>query len=61
MDSDDKMVLHQFFKVGVSVDSDEEEQFTILACLLQVLADELKSAAPKHGHSKFGRKKSKTR
>jgi hypothetical protein len=37
-------------------DSDEEEQFTILACLLQVLADELKSAAPKHGHSKFGRK-----
>jgi hypothetical protein len=56
MDRDTEMMMHQFMEKEAIAATNEDEYFTILACLLHLQAYELKKAAPKRGGSKFGRK-----
>jgi hypothetical protein len=53
-------MLHQFREEEGDVPSDEEEQMTILSCLLQLQALE-DAATPGRGGSKFVQEKSKHR
>jgi acyl carrier protein len=49
MDSNDNMMLHQLLEEEANAAIDEEEHFTVLACLLRLQADGLENTAPGHG------------
>jgi hypothetical protein len=60
MDSDDEMMLF-FMQKEKNASTDQEEYLAIIAALLQMQADDLRSVACTRGGSKFGRRKSKDR
>jgi hypothetical protein len=51
------MMIYQFLEEGANAAVDEDDHLLILICFLQLQEDELKTAAPKYGGSKCGRKK----
>ena len=61
MDSNGELMVHMLMEQEANINGDEDEQLAILACLLLVQADEATNAEPKHGGSKFGRRKMKPR
>jgi hypothetical protein len=60
MDSDDEMMLF-FMQKEKNASTVQEEHLAIIAALLQMQADDLRSVACTRGGSKFGRRKSKER
>jgi hypothetical protein len=61
MDNDDDMMIHHFMEEQDNAAADEDDHLKILACLLQLQANQLRNVAPSFGGSKFGRRKSKER
>ena len=61
MDSDDELTAAMLLEEEAANVEEEDENIAILACLLQLQADEAATAAPKRGGSSFGRKKTKPR
>jgi hypothetical protein len=57
MDSDDKMMMHQFMQNEKDVAADEEEKLLILAALLRLRARI--NAPPRWGGSRPGKKRNK--
>ena len=61
MDSDDELMATLLMEEEADIEAEEEENMAILACLLQLQAEEAAIAEPKHGASKPGRMKTKPR
>ena len=61
MDNDDELMASLLMEEEADIEAEEEENMTILACLLQLQAEEAANAAPKRGGSKPGRRKTKPR
>ena len=61
MDNDDELMATLFMEEESDIESEEEENMAILACLVQLQAEEAANAEPKRGGSKPGRRKTKPR
>ena len=61
MDIDDKLMVNLLMEEEADIEAEEEENLTILACLLQLQAEEAANAAPKRGGSNPGRRQTKPR
>jgi hypothetical protein len=46
MDRDNEMMMHAFMEKEANATADEDEHFAILACLIQMQANDLNNAAP---------------
>ena len=61
MDSDDELMATLLMEEEADIEAEEEENMAILACLVQLQAEEAANAEPKHGGSNPGRMKTKPR
>ena len=61
MDNDDELMATLLMEEEADIEAEEEENMAILACLLQLQAEEAVNAEPKRGDSKPGRMKTKSR